>query len=260
LFSTTVESAFTNRAIAYDDTSRDFLDNIELKRVLTKVKQNTKRKIDIVGFDACLMNMVEIAYQLRNTAGFIVGSEETEPGDGWPYDTVLSDLASNPSMKPEQLGSMIVRRYVKSYSGEAVTQSALDLRQSSATAQAVDQMARALTKAIKDPAEYASVTKALNAAQSYALRDFLDLYDLCNEFKRRCKTKAVKDAAQATMNALAGKGGKFVLAEKHKGSEVANSHGVSIYFPRGGATVVYPRLDFAKSTYWDEFIKAYTGR
>ncbi len=232
---------------------------MEMKRVLAKVKKNTKRKVDVVGFDACLMNMIEIAYQLKNTADFIVGSEETEPGDGWPYDAVLGDLASNPTMTPEQLGSLIVGRYIKSYSGEAVTLSALDLGQSSAVAQAVDKLARELTKAIKDPSEYAAVTKALNATQSYALKDFLDLYDLCNEFKRQCKTKAVKDAAQAIMNTLIGNGTKFVLAEKHKGSEVANSHGISIYFPRGRATVVYPRLDFAKSTHWGEFIRAYTG-
>jgi hypothetical protein len=51
-----------------------------------------------------------------------------------------------------------------------------------------------------------------------------------------------------------------VLAEKHKGSSVSRSHGATIYCPRGrDVTVVYPRLDFAKATRWDNFIKAYTG-
>jgi hypothetical protein len=87
LFSTTLEKVMsgtnTARAILLDDTSKDFLDNVELKRVLTQVKRNVGRKIDVLGFDACLMNMIEIAYQLRNTLNVIAGSEQTEPGDGW---------------------------------------------------------------------------------------------------------------------------------------------------------------------------------
>lgn len=257
LFSTTVDSALLSKAIAYDDTSRDFLDNLELKRVLTKVRQNAQRKIDVVGFDACLMNMVEVAYQLKGAVNLVVGSEETEPGDGWPYDAVLKSLAANPDMTPEQLGSAIVQRYVASYPHDTVTQSLLDLRQSAAVAAAVDQLAQSLIGAIQTPAEYAAVTQAINAAQAYTYKDFLDLYSLCEEFKNRCKTKAVKDAAQATMNALTGNG-KFVLAEKHKGASVSRSHGATIYFPRGrDVTVVYPRLDFAKATRWHHFIKAY---
>ncbi len=66
LFSTTIDNALSFRAIALDDTARDFLDNIELKRVFTSLKRKTRRKIDVIGFDACLMNMVEIAYQLKD--------------------------------------------------------------------------------------------------------------------------------------------------------------------------------------------------
>src|SRR6185503_11046291 len=97
LFSTTLDSAIRLRAIAYDDTNRDFLDNAELKRVLGRVKAAVKRPIDVLGFDACLMSMIEVAYQLRGLAGHIVASEEVEPGDGWPYDKVIADLAANPN-------------------------------------------------------------------------------------------------------------------------------------------------------------------
>jgi hypothetical protein len=259
LFASTVNSALASRAIAYDDTSRDFLDNIELKRVLTQVKRRTGRKVDIVGFDACLMNMVEIAYQLKDTAEVMVGSEETEPGDGWPYDRVLAELTAKPAMTPQELGGLIVRRYIDSYRGEEVTLSALDLRRSRAVAGAVDKLGQALAKAIKAPAEYGAVSKALNATQRYEIRDFFDLYDLCANLKRFSKTTAVKAAAQAVMDATAGVGG-FVLAEKHRGRKMAKSHGVTIYVPRGEASVAYPRLDFAKATRWDDFIAAYTGR
>ena len=69
------------------------------------------------------MNMVEVAYQLRGSADFIVGSEEVEPGDGWPYDRVLADLAAKPTMSAAQLGATIVKRYaslVQERRGDAV--------------------------------------------------------------------------------------------------------------------------------------------
>ena len=42
----------TTRATAFDDQARDFLDNIELKKVLTEVARRLRRPIDVVGFDA----------------------------------------------------------------------------------------------------------------------------------------------------------------------------------------------------------------
>ena len=100
-----VAQATHDRAIAFDDTSRDFLDNVELKKVLAEVKRQTGRDIDVLGFDACLMNMIEIAYQLRGTAQVVVGSEELEPGDGWPYDRVLETLAATPTISPAELAA-----------------------------------------------------------------------------------------------------------------------------------------------------------
>ncbi len=257
LFNTTVETAIKRRGIGYDDTARDFLDNAELKTVLRNVATAAGRAIDVVGFDACLMNMVEIGYQLRQYAGYTIGSEQTEPGDGWPYDTVLADLDANPSMTAAQLGATVVKRYIASYSSGDITQSLLDLGRSKQIADAVDKLAKALIPAIKKPAGYAGVTKAAKAAQHYEYADFEDLFDLCSELRKRVAVKAVKDAAAATIEALTGSS-PFVAAEKHRGSGVARSHGAAIYFPTvREVTVAYNQLDFAKATAWGDFLTAY---
>ena len=41
-----------------------------------------RRPVDLVGMDACLMTMIEVAYQLREHAQVLVGSETLEPGPG----------------------------------------------------------------------------------------------------------------------------------------------------------------------------------
>src|SRR5262249_52878086 len=75
-----MDAAPASRGIAYDDGAGDCLDNQELKRVLAAAHQRLGRKVDLVGMDACLMTMIEVAYQLRDHAEVLVGSEETEPG------------------------------------------------------------------------------------------------------------------------------------------------------------------------------------
>ena len=259
LFSTTLDAAFRSRAIAYDDTARDFLDNLELRAVLEGVKAAVGKKVDVVGFDACLMNVVELAYEMREVVDVIVGSEELEPVDGWPYDRVLAKLAADPGMDGSALGRIVVDEFVKSYTSETVTQSALDLRRSEPLRRAVDELAGALITAINDPAEYGAVARALSTAQSYDTPDFLDLFDLGERLRALVADAAVKAAAADVQQALEGPNA-FVVAEAHKGAKVARSHGVTIYFPRGRATLVYDRLAFVKSTRWDEFIVAFTGQ
>lgn len=259
LFSTTVEAALRTRAIAYDDTARDFLDNMELKRVLLEVKRRTGRRIDLVGFDACLMNMIELAYELRGSTDFVVGSEETEPQDGWPYDTILADLAAKPAMTARELGSAIVQRYVESYPSEQVTQSLLDLKRAPAMAEAVDALATVLLQLIKTPAGLFAVNKAMKNTQAFATRDFVDLGDLVSQLLKQLKK--VNPELGLKVRALLEQGPlrSFVVAEGHQGSSVERATGVSIYCPtpRSRVSVAYDRLAFARRTRWDRFIQAY---
>lgn len=260
LFHTMIDAALERRIIAIDDTSRDFLDNAELRKVLEQVTSKAGRKIDLLGFDACLMNMVEIAYELHPFADYIVGSEETEPGEGWPYDRILTDLVQNPKMSARELGGAVVKRYLGSYGDrDEVTQSLLDLSKVEAVASAVDAWARALGKAIADGSEYAAFTKGLLAAQSYAVHDFVDLFDLCRQVGERVRSAAVRKAGVAVENAVGHQGNGLVAAEGHKGASLAESRGVSIYFPRGGVTVAYDRLGFAQATHWAQFFRQYQG-
>lgn len=47
--------------------------------------QATGKKIDVIGFDACLMSMVEVGYELKDYAGLMVASQEVIGSGGWPY-------------------------------------------------------------------------------------------------------------------------------------------------------------------------------
>ncbi|MBU1668694.1 peptidoglycan-binding protein [bacterium] len=102
------------KSILFDDESRDFLDNLELKRVF----EDLGEKIDIVGFDACLMGMMEVAYQLKDHAEIVVGSEELEPGKGWDYAAIVSYLVNNPTASNEDISKEIIRSFIASYANQ----------------------------------------------------------------------------------------------------------------------------------------------
>jgi hypothetical protein len=55
-----------SRAIAFDDSSLDFLDNAKLQQAFQEAEAITGKKVSLIGMDACLMGMVEVAYQLRS--------------------------------------------------------------------------------------------------------------------------------------------------------------------------------------------------
>lgn len=68
------------------------------------------RKLEILGFDACLMASVETAAMLSDYAKWMVASAETEPGMGWDY-TALSCLDNDPDTQT------LARALVDGYAG-----------------------------------------------------------------------------------------------------------------------------------------------
>jgi hypothetical protein len=121
------------RAIASDDTSGDSLSIKEVRQAL--LDADNVDQFDIIGFDACLMAMVEIAYELRDLGRVMVASEDLEPGYGYPYDRIMQVLTANPTSSAAQLGTTIVEQYYNYYQEtyavyypeEVFMQSAVDL-------------------------------------------------------------------------------------------------------------------------------------
>ena len=130
------------KAVCWDDTSGDSLSMTEVRSALNTVGSSVGSPA-LVGFDACLMGMVEVAYEIRAGADVMVGSEDNEPGPGWPYDLVCGELVGDSSMTPAEFGAAIVNCYVESY-GDSQTMSAIDLSQMGNLATKLDLLAQTL--------------------------------------------------------------------------------------------------------------------
>jgi len=255
LFASTL-SAILARGIAYDDTACDFLDNAEMKQAIqSALTFSGVDKLALLGFDACLMNMIEVAYQIKDLVQFVVGSEETEPATGWPYDSLLAALMHRPHMETEEFAGLIVQVYMDSYGPtENITQSALNLAPIRDIVAALNELCAHIMQN-QDACELA-VGRASRRAQSYADPDYKDLYDFCRLLYERSDTAALQSRAQAIMELIApASQGRFVAAEGHRGYRVTRSHGVSIYFPTHALSPFYGRLDFASESLWDDMLR-----
>lgn len=253
------------RAICFDDSSKDFLDSRDLSAVLAAARSLIGRKIDLLGFDACLMSMIEVAYQVREGASYMAASEDSEPGDGWPYGRILRTLAEQPALSPAELGKIIVQHYVDSYdasllSGLPVTQAALDLGQAKAAVAAVDGLARGLLAGWRGRALRSALAEARAQTQTFMDPDYVDLHDFVSLLAGKPSARAVHDACAAVLAALEpGAEGSLVLADGHAGLSERNAHGLSIYFPMVGVSPCYAALEMSADCAWAEFLESVHG-
>jgi hypothetical protein len=201
------------------------------------------------------MGMIEVAYEIRDHAEVMVGSEDLIGGEGWPYDTILEDLVNSPAMDSETFARNTVDRYAELCDGTPYwTLSALRLNMVYDLAMIIDDFANSLTS------NWDEIRLARSNSQEFAFwyhsyfNKHIDLYDFCSEINTA--------EAQAVMQKIE----DMLINEKH-GSGLPDSHGAAIYFPvnqEDYAPEYHASPDhqimFPVDTSWDEFLTRYYGK
>ena len=59
------------------------------------LEQSLPLKFEFIIFDACYMGSIEVVYQLRNKANYIISSPTEILSTGFPYELIVSDLFGN---------------------------------------------------------------------------------------------------------------------------------------------------------------------
>jgi len=234
--------------VCLDDTSDDLLTVAEVGQALT----DSGVYIDIIGFDACLMGMMEQAYEVRTRGDIMVASEQTIPWYGWPFDTFLADLVAAPGQDAATLAAGIVTRYGQSYGGEK-TLSAVDLTAVGAMAVELDSFAGTL---ITEDADWAPMGAARASAGYYGKDDFRDLGGFIDHVVSYASNANIVSAAQAMQASYAS-----TVISNHSGPG-ESATGLSIYLPAQGDLLsdsyTAANFDLLSETQWDEFLQAFT--
>jgi hypothetical protein len=216
------------RGAVQDETSDSFMSLPDL----AKGVRDSGVHFDLVNFDACLMAMYEVAYEFKGLTDYMVFSEETEPGEGDPYDTILTALTANPALSGRDLAILIVDKYDEFYTNNdrgATTKSAVDMSK----VDALDAKVLALSAALQtDAAANAVVQAAQSATQDYTYTANHDLYDLCSYVAAHLQIQSgtVKDLCNEILTII----NDMVINNKINDTspaKVGGSHGLAIYLP-----------------------------
>lgn len=215
-------------------------------------------RLDLIGFDACLMATVEVASSLRPYASYLLASEETEPGHGWNY-AALNGAAS---LSPVQLGTRLADGFqaqaesAQWETGAAITLSLVDLSRIPDVLTAI----AGLRNAYGTPASVAGVSSAIGRERAAAVSfgrnpdpakatQLVDVGDLFGSLPELGATAtALRSAAAAA------------VVYQVRGSSYAGATGLSIYFPTSQAYYKASAYDSLPGMGdWRTFLSAYYG-
>jgi hypothetical protein len=252
-------SALTNLSlIAPDDDARSFIDNVELKTALA----NVGRKIEILGMDACLMSMLEICFQLRESIGITIASEAQEPLEGWPYEGFLKRMTQNPKMGPAEVATAVVDEFVKlyeDYENSATTLAACDLQNCLRLIEPLRRLTEFILANIDDTDIVDAIMLTRYLVRSDDLIEVVDLYDLCELLMTKSKNNNIISHCREVIRGFDNSGA--IINRQPLTGEAEHWHGLSIYFPTFEVSQKYKLLDLIQGplSNWEQFIDTYVG-
>ncbi len=293
------------RGVCFDDTvpglpegEYDALNMSDVNYAAEEIyKVLGNRKMDLWGFDACLMAQVAVMYELKDFVKVGVGSGYNEPGDGWPYDEILGPLTEKPGMDEKEFAAIIVHEYIYSYNNKQqdpqdypmVTQAAFDLELMDKVVGVLDEFSEELGskgplggleyllqiyQARKNCNSYDMANVFVYDLTGYPLYDVIDFTKYLDQYiadafpKNNLIQELTAKVRETIKSDIPGEGFMFA-SEADQWHPDAN--GLSMYFPNKDEDSLsitqlptnyllsYEETSFAREHLWDEFLHSYYG-
>jgi len=241
--------------ISWDDLTGNHITTKQLALALQESAKIIGHKIDIYASDACLMAMVEIATEVQDSVNIFAGSEETEPGAGWPYDTFLTHWNALPDATPAAVAKALSEEYAKSYQSgnEAVTFSVFDLSKLPALNQAIKSFGESLKSL--GSSSMKKLVDIANRSQNFAVSDYVDLVDFLTNLKAAHLAQVNVTSISALNDAI----NSVVIATNNV--RYPKAHGMAIWLPTSNYQYaqyadLYSQMTFDQETHWGDLLKS----
>jgi len=227
------------------------------------LEKSKLKKLDLIGFDMCLMAQLETACELSGLGDVMVASQAVEPGDGWPYDQILPYFGKG-TLGARRLGAQIVEAYGKYYGQRKeriATLSAIDLNEVGTLVEAFGKLASKVTDTV--PNAWPDISRSLFYAESYAERTDIrkgsqvlasvDLLDMLNRIRQSTPGFSAQQEYQEIVAAM-----DRIMIAKYASERHRLSHGLALYAPiRGGQfNPEYMTTRLAKTSSWPALLSA----
>jgi hypothetical protein len=267
--------------------SQNAIDVGVLGKSLAKLRlEKVKREKVVVGFDACLMGMVEVFDEIQPYVGWVVAAADEIPDTGWPYTDVLQVLGNCPDILPKDLAKNIVNVCAQWYStqnyntgevtsddssGARVSFAACNLSHGPAVLDAMRALTTALRAYIYDISAWNALKEARDFAEDLSEKAYVDLYSFCSELARQTDRPELRDAANNVINKLNDSIAAFQFSSSYPQKYSKDARAVSICFPESAQLVgsipnlqinwgSYIDLIFNHTTHWSDFLTEFWDR
>jgi len=172
---------------------------------------------NFVGFDACLMGTLEVAYSLAPYADYLIASEEEEPGYGWYHTGYLKALNKNPNVDMKTFSKILVDDFIASNRGSATTLSVIDLSKIQPLYETLCDFFKDGKQAISS-GSYKAVSTARSKTKAFGDGNYdqIDIVDFC----KRSGIAGADKVIAAVEDALV-----------YHNTNIKNTNGLAMYFP-----------------------------
>ena len=224
------------------------------------------KSLSILGFDSCVMGMLEVAYQFSPFTETLIASEGIVPEAGWTYSKILGCLAKNTALETKKVAERFVIEFIESQDaykvgGVSVDMSAWDFTSKKDAdgfvwcpgienlIEATRNLSTNLQECFREKnIIYRQMKRILLQVhwncQSYMFDQNIDLGDFCELLRKECKS-LIEDFAEAFSDEqvmllqnlvsecenVLDKLKKFVIISGYSGGKYQYSNGVSLFFP-----------------------------
>jgi hypothetical protein len=257
-----------HRGILFNEYSRTYMTNYILTSALEEIKTKVlnNKKLDVLGMDACLMAMLEVSYQTRKYAQYLVASEEVELAHGWNYAAVMGALSGG-KVTPAQIAQSIVKSYELYYKDKIqfYTQSAIDLQLIENIKQNLDSIIILIKKCSGTCKSLLvkAIKTARHASLQFSAPNYIDMHSFYAEFEGQLDAlkSQYSEYAQnfSDIRQMLEIGTKLIeesVVASTAGKFLPRAKGLSIYFPQSNSIdYSYAKTEFASESLWIDFLK-----
>lgn len=99
------------KAVAVDDTAGHYMTLRSLGSAVSG------KGLSVAGFDTCFGGLLEVAYQLKDDAEYLIASEGIIPSSGWDYEQLFTAFAQNVSLSPVRFCDAAIDQFRAQYGG-----------------------------------------------------------------------------------------------------------------------------------------------
>jgi hypothetical protein len=280
-----------NDTFLFDEYPRSGIGLTNFGKILRKFKERVIREgatFELLGLHSCSMSAVEVAYELRETANYMIASEGFSYVGSWPYRQLLKKIfnTTEQGLTAASVQSLIRRVYELSlynatdfaFSGYShdLTLCSLDEQKLAEFIDPFRKLTENLKRSLDSKRGLELILLAHLKSQSFWRDEYTDIYDFCRCLNENCDRqdpcqRSLSDDCRAVMDVLNLKADPFdglIVFSDNFGWEFQYSHGLSVYFPwtrplgylEGGPLKAYKRYAFTRAMgrdSWLSFLEDY---